>query len=280
MGPIWSSVISLGSMGLVFGLGLGVAARFLGVKVDPRVERVLEALPGSNCGACGYAGCTAAAEAIVGGKAEPNICAPGGELSARKIGQALGVSVQMKEKMIAKIRCAPLGLAEKRFEYFGVDDCRAAALVEGGWTKCTYACLGFGTCIKACKFDAIYIDDLGRVIIDEEKCTGCGMCVEICPRDVIEMVPQNNKVVVLCSSHDKGGFVRKVCDVGCTGCTICQKNCPEGAIHVADFLADIDYGKCTNCNICVEKCPQNTIVNRETYSPYVPKGEEAAKAAA
>ena len=57
-------------VGIVIGIILGVAGEKFKVEVDPREEAVLDALPGNNCGGCGYAGCSGLAAAIAKGEAE------------------------------------------------------------------------------------------------------------------------------------------------------------------------------------------------------------------
>ena len=133
------------------------------------------------------------------------------------------------------------------------------AFVPGGGAKtCTYGCLGFGSCVKACPFDAIHIVD-GVAVVGREACKACGKCVEKCPRHLIELVPYEQKTRVFCASRAKGKAVTEACETGCIGCKKCEKNCPAGAITVTDFCAHIDYSKCTNCGKCQEVCPRGCI---------------------
>ena len=134
-------------------------------------------------------------------------------------------------------------------------------LPDGGPKICTYGCLGFGSCVKACEFDAIHVKD-GVAAVDRDKCKACGKCVAACPRHLISMVPYDNRYVVDCASRDKGKDVMGACSVGCIGCRICEKNCPADAVHVTDNLAVIDYDKCKNCGICASKCPRKIITQR------------------
>ena len=129
---------------------------------------------------------------------------------------------------------------------------------HGGQKACEYGCLGFGSCVKACPFDAIHIVD-GIAVVDYEACKACGKCIAVCPKQIIELIPYEAKHVVRCSSKGKGKEVMSVCSVGCIGCGICQKNCPAEAITVTDNLAHIDQSKCTGCGICAEKCPKKII---------------------
>ena len=133
---------------------------------------------------------------------------------------------------------------------------------DNGPKGCSYGCLGFGECVKACPFDAIHIVD-GIAVVDKEKCKACGKCIAVCPRHLIELIPYDQKTFVRCNSHDKGKGLMDVCLVGCIGCRLCVKNCEAGAITVTDFLAHIDPEKCTNCGVCAEKCPRKIIAPRQ-----------------
>lgn len=254
------SLVSMGVIGLVLALGLVYASQKFAIEVDPRVEQINETLPGANCGACGMAGCSAYAEAAAKGEVPPNLCTVGGAGTAEKIAQILGVEVSSSsEKQVAHVFCG--GSKEQALEaaeYQGINDCRAAHLL-GGNKLCMYGCLGFGTCVEACPFDALKMSEDGLPIVDESLCTGCGKCVDACPRHVICLVPESAQVFVDCSSKDKGAVVRKACKVGCIGCMRCVKACEFSAISVKDFLASIDYEKCTSCGKCVEVCPVKCI---------------------
>jgi electron transport complex protein RnfB len=266
--PVLTSPLSIGALGLVFGAGLAYASRKFAVEVDPRVEKLLEILPGANCGGCGYPGCAGFAQALAKGEASPTACAPGGPELAKEAADILGIKVETRQRMIAKLHCA--GDCEhvgNRFEYIGLTDCAAAALIQGGPKACTYGCLGLGSCVEACPFGAIYMNDKGLPVVIAEKCTGCGNCVEACPKDLYTLVPADKRVHVLCMNHDRGPAVKKICSVGCIGCMMCTKVCPVGsdksekAITVTNFLASIDYEKCISCGLCAQKCPTGTIVD-------------------
>ncbi len=263
---MYIAAISLGVLGLFFGLLLGIASKIFHVEVDERVEKIDEILPGANCGACGYPGCPGLAEAIVNGEAGIDACIPGGSEVASRIGEIMGVKAGAKEKKVAFLKCKGSNLVTRdRFIYNGVNDCKAAALISGGSKGCDYGCLGLGTCEKVCPFDAIHINsETGLPVIDEDKCTACGKCVEECPKDVLEIIPQKAGVRVVCNSRDKGALVKKVCDKGRIGCRICEKVCPFDAVKVVDNIAYIDYSLCRECNLCYEKCPVNAIDSRVT----------------
>ncbi|EOC99833.1 RnfABCDGE type electron transport complex subunit B [Caldisalinibacter kiritimatiensis] len=259
MNSILSAVLTLGGLGLLFGIGLAIASKVFAVEVDPKVEAIREALPGANCGACGYPGCDGFASAVAAGKAPVNGCPVGGAESAGKIGEIMGVNAEAGEKKVARVKCkGNNSVSKERYEYKGIEDCKAAAMVAGGNKACEYGCLGFGTCVDACNFDAIKIID-GVAVIDPEKCTGCGNCVDACPKSVIEMVPYSQKVFVDCNSKDFGKEVKQSCTVGCIGCQLCVKACPFDAIEFENNLPKINYDKCKNCMLCAEKCPTKAI---------------------
>ncbi len=259
------AIIALGLIGLVFGILLSLAAKVFAVKVDPRVDKVKDILPGANCGACGYAGCSQFAEAVVKGEVNPSGCIPGGTETAKALAAELGIDFAETESLVATVFC--IGDKEKapdRFIYEGVKNCAVAGRFYGGFKACTYGCLGLGDCAWACPFEAIEIGPHGLPVVDQEACTGCGLCVNACPRDLIKTLPRrsNQGHLVLCSSHDRGKSVSKVCSVGCIACRACVKICPQEAIEMDDNLAVIDLDKCDDCGKCVPVCPPVTIYPR------------------
>ena len=246
--------------GLVVGVGLGLFGEKFKVEVDEKELAIREELPGNNCGGCGFAGCDALAKAIAEGKAPANACPVGGAPVGEKIAAILGVDAVAGEKKVAFVRCkGTCDKAIENFKYSGIDDCRKASVVPAGGPKgCSYGCMGFGSCVAACQFDAIHVVN-GVAVVDKEKCVACGKCVEACPRALITLVPYKAEHLVQCASHDKGKDVKTVCQAGCIGCTLCTKQCEFDAIHMDNNVAVIDYEKCTNCGKCAEKCPVKAI---------------------
>jgi len=254
------AVAVLGALAVIFGLVLAIAAKVFEVKVDERLPLIQACLAGANCGGCGYPGCAGCAEAMLAGKAPVTACAPAGAEGAAKIAAILGMEAPSGEKMVAHVLCNGGTNAKKNFEYRGVTDCLAATKVCGGSVlDCKYGCLGFGSCVAACQFDAIHIGENGAAVVDKDACTNCGACREACPRKLIVEVPYKQKVFVNCSNKDKGPAVTKVCAVSCIGCGMCERTCKFDAIHVINNVAVIDYDKCKNCTMCAKACPKNAI---------------------
>ena len=262
---IVTPVIILGAMGLIFGLVLAFAAKVFTVTVDPRVEQIISVLPGANCGACGSAGCSGYADSVVNGGAPCNLCAPGGAAVAKAIAGIMGTEAGAVEKKVAVIHCSSGGRDNTKWKYAykGIESCLSAASIAGGPNSCSWGCIGFNDCVKACMFGAISIDESGMRVIDPEKCTACGACVKACPRKLIELVPLKNSVFIKCSSQDKGSLARQSCgnEKPCLGCGICSRKCPVQAITIENNLARIDYAKCVNCGICATVCPSGAILD-------------------
>lgn len=252
-------VFVLGIMGLVFGALLGVAAKAFKVEKDERIEKIAELLPGANCGGCGFAGCAAFAEAITKGVATPDKCPGTKPENKAKIAEIMGIELKNGPEMTACVLCK--GTCDKAAEncvYQGISSCVAASRYGGGAKACQFGCLGLGSCVSVCKFGAISIKN-GVAVVDEEKCTACGACKNVCPRNVIEIMPKEQRFYVACKSQEKGAALKDVCTAGCIGCKLCEKVCENSAVSVTNNLAKIDYEKCTACGACAEKCPKKTI---------------------
>lgn len=260
---IITAVVVVGGLGLFVGLFLGIAGIKFKVNVDEKEEAVLNLLPGNNCGGCGYPGCSGLAAAIAKGDAPVNSCPVGGKPVADKVAKVMGVDAGDSRHMVAFVKCqGTIERTEVHYEYAGVKDCRMLAFVPNKGEKfCTYGCLGYGSCVKECPFDAIHIVN-GVAVVDKEQCKACGKCVAACPKHLIELVPYDATTLVSCSSKDKGPVTIKSCDVGCIACGLCKKNCPADAIVIDEFHAYIDQDKCTHCGLCIEKCPKKSIVKQ------------------
>ena len=250
----------VGGTGLFLGLFLGFFGKRFYVETDEKADAVREALPGNNCGGCGYAGCNALAEAIAKGEAPIDACPVGGVLAAKEIGKIMGKEVGTVKRMTAFVKCA--GTCDKtavEYEYYGVKDCEMMPFIPGaGAKKCKEGCLGYGSCVRSCLFDAIHIEN-GVAVVDKEKCKACGKCVAVCPKHLIELVPYEASHLVQCFSKAKGKQVMESCDIGCIGCRKCEKACASGAVSVENNLAYIDSEKCTGCGACAQACPRKII---------------------
>lgn len=253
------ALLILGALGLVFGAVLGVADKKFHVETDARVDQVRAALGGANCGACGFAGCDAFAEAVVAGTAKPNGCPAGGPAAAKAIGEALGITVEATAPMVAKVLCqGTSGVAKDRYLYDGYKSCRVAASVAGGPKECRFACIGLGDCADVCAFNGITMED-GVARINEALCHGCGACVERCPRSAIQLFSVDAQINVRCRNSDVARVARAVCMKACIGCGRCVKECQYGAIQVEGGFAHIDTQKCTRCGACAAVCPCKCI---------------------
>ncbi|MDR1020328.1 MAG: RnfABCDGE type electron transport complex subunit B [Synergistaceae bacterium] len=260
MAGVLYPVAILGAMGAAFGALLAFASIKFFVDADGRVSRIREALPGANCGGCGYPGCDGYAEGVVSGGARTNLCAAGGPALAAGIAEIMGVEGEALIPTRAFLMCkGSPEFSKSNAVYDGIMDCRSAAVVPSGSPNtCPFGCIGLGTCVKVCVFGAMSIVG-GLASADPVKCIGCGTCVAICPKSALRLIPRTSNVQVVCNSNWRGPDVKKACSVGCIGCGICAKACPAGAITVEKNLASVDASKCVNCGACVAKCPTKSI---------------------
>ena len=257
---VLTAAIVIGVVGIFVGLFLGVAGIVFKVQVNEKEEMILKTLPGNNCGGCGYAGCSGLAAAIANGEAPVNSCPVGGEAVGEKIAEIMGVKSENTARQVAYVHCnGNCDNVSTDYEYTGIDDCRMMSFVPNGGPKsCNSGCLGFGTCVKVCPFDAIKVVE-GVAVVDKDKCKACGKCIDVCPKKLISLVPYDAKQIIPCSSTDKGVDTMKACKAGCIACSLCVKNCPSEAITIENNHAVIDHDKCTGCGTCEEKCPKKII---------------------
>lgn len=268
MNFILIAVIVLGAIALVSAVVLYITSKRFAVYEDPRLETITEALPGANCGGCGFPGCGGMADALVkgadAGSIEGLFCPVGGQKVMENVADLLGMTVEKTDPMVAVVRCN--GTCENRpriAEYNGLRTCAAIHATGAGETACGFGCLGCGDCVSACQFEAIHMNpETGLPEVDDEKCTACGACVKACPRCIIELRkkgPKNRRIYVQCVNKDKGPAAMKACKVSCIACGKCFKACKFDAITIENNLSYIDYNKCKMCRKCVNECPTHAI---------------------
>lgn len=252
------------------GVLLLLVSHFFSVPENPKKKIIRDCLPGINCGACGYKGCDDYAIALAEDETvKPNLCIPGAQNVADRIGEILGVEAEPFEDVVAFVGCNGSCDANPNIvKYAGVESCYAASMVYGGSKACRFSCLGFGDCANACPSGAICLAD-GIAHVNTSLCLGCGLCVRTCPKSIIYMLPQECKTAVMCSNKQKGADARKACKNACIACKKCEKACPSGAITVIDNLATIDYSKCTHCGACVGECPTGCL--KTVFFPNIPE---------
>lgn len=245
---------------VISGILLTVASKAFAVATDDTVESIIEALPGVNCGACGYSGCEGYANAVAKNEAPANMCKPGGDGVVKKVSEIMGVEVSLFEREVAFVHCnGNCNATKDKYQYVGTPSCHAVNRFYNGKGDCQSGCLGLGDCVAKCEWDAISIQN-GVAVINPLLCKSCEKCVKTCPNNLITMRKESQLVNVICSSADTGKVTRTVCKNGCIACKICEKKCPKGAIYVDGNHAHINAEKCDNCGICIESCPTKCIV--------------------
>lgn len=238
---------------------LVIAHRRLRVEEDPRIDHVEAMLPHANCGACGFPGCRAFAEALVKGDTVPAKCSVSTADGHTRIAAFLGVGVGSAEKRVARLACAGgSNVARQHALYRGWSSCRAAAVVAGGAKRCTWGCLGLGDCVAACKFDALRLNEHNLPVVDEAKCTACGDCVRVCPKDLFAVHPASHRLWVACKNELAGDGLLSDCEVACTACGRCAADAPD-LIQMQNNLPVIDYSREHAVRKPIERCPTGAI---------------------
>jgi len=257
---ILTAVAAFGGLVFVLASLIVVAGRWLAVHEDPRVRAVEAMLPHTNCGACGYPGCRAFAEALVAGETLPGNCTVSAPAAVERIAAYLGVDAGGRQRRVARLACGGGdNVARHRAHYVGEPTCAAAALVSGGGKACFWGCLGFGDCQRACHFQAIEMDPHRLPRVDEDRCTACGDCVEACPKELFSLQPIEHRVWVACASLAEGDDLLDQCAVACTGCGRCAADAP-GQIEMKNQLPVIDYSGGPMTDQPTQRCPTGAIV--------------------
>jgi Na+-translocating ferredoxin:NAD+ oxidoreductase RNF subunit RnfB len=257
-----TSALILGGVGLTFGIIIAIANRTLRVWEDPRINGVVGLLPGTNCGACGFAGCRGFAEGLVETQTEPAVCTVMGPEDVLAVAEYLGVDAGEANPRVARLLCAGgSNIAVQHVEYWGLQTCIAAAAVAGGGKGCTWGCLGLADCREVCDFDAIVMNRYDLPVVIPELCTACGDCVEACPKDLFTIMPLEQKLLVQCRSLLEGEEAEALCAVACNGCGRCAVDAAPGVIDMVNGLAVVDYDKNALAGPeAAGRCPTNAIV--------------------
>jgi Na+-translocating ferredoxin:NAD+ oxidoreductase RNF subunit RnfB len=257
-------------LAFTLGVALGFFRKIFAVEQDPLAGRVREALPGANCGACGYPGCDGYAAAVSSGSAGVGSCSVGGKEVAEKLSAIMGVSASVISTVTVLACQGSRSHAPKKGTYTGLQTCRGAKLSAGGTKLCAWGCLGFGDCVKKCKFGALSLGENGLPRVEYSKCSGCRLCVAECPQQLLKGIPRDQKgALVLCSNRNANRpQVTKGCKIACIKCGLCARNCPQNCIDLSSNIPVVDYAKCTSCGLCTTKCPTKVlkIFERDIYS--------------
>lgn len=270
------SVATLFGLTFLLASVLIIAHRKLFVYEDPRIEQLEQMLPNVNCGACGYPGCHAFAEALVANKVLPGGCNVNTAEGRDRIARFLGVDPGAQEKRIARLACAGgNNVARRHAIYQGAKNCRAATLVAGGDKTCAWGCLGMGDCEQVCQFDAIQMNSHSLPVVDENLCTACGDCVEVCPKDLFSIHPVSHSLWVACSNHEHGDEITQYCTVACTACGKCAMDGGESVV-MENNLPVVNYNLPIQAQHAIQRCPTGAIVNLATDGQII-KGEMANK---
>jgi len=262
MSPMLGSVEIMTGVGLVFAIIIALAYLKLRVWEDPRIDAVAAMLPGANCGACGYPGCRGFAEQAVAGTVKPAGCNVLNDDGAAAIASYLGVDKGEANRRVARLLCAGgSDVAVQRAEYRGQRTCGAAASVSGGGKSCVWGCLGFADCEVSCEFGAITMNPVGLPVVDPVLCTACGDCVDSCPKNLFEIIPLDQRLLVQCRSLVEGDGVLASCAAACTACGKCVADAAPGLVTLERGVALVHYERnATADHAAIRRCPTGAIV--------------------
>jgi Na+-translocating ferredoxin:NAD+ oxidoreductase RNF subunit RnfB len=259
-GLILGAIAILGGLGIAFGILIALANSKLRVWEDPRVDGVVAMLPNNNCGACGFPGCRAFAEAAVAGKVKPAGCNVMDEDTRADVAAYLGVEAGQASRVVARLLCAGgSDVAARKADYYGVQSCFAAVAVSGGGKACAWGCVGYADCAVACNYDAITMSATGLPLVDIYKCIACGDCVDACPLNLFVLMPLDTHLIVQCRNLLEGEAATDVCSVACNTCGRCAADAP-GLVRMEQGLAVVDYDHLElESRKAIERCPTGAI---------------------
>ncbi len=253
--------LALAALAMLLSGILLLAGRFLRVTEDPRLERVVALLPGTNCGACGQAGCRAFAMTLLAGKSSPAGCSVSSPAAQQRIASFLQVAVGVAERRVVRLACAGgRDVAPVLASHERESQCATAAVVAGGGKACAWGCLGFGDCERSCKYDAIRMSPNGLPVVDEARCTACGDCVRACPKDLFRIVPQDQPLWVACNNPLAGNRLLETCRVACTACARCVQDAPDWLRLERNLPRLVDGAPSQPPRAAIERCPTGAIV--------------------
>jgi len=215
-------------IGAVCGIVLSLSSKVFYVYEDPRISQVENNLAAANCGGCGYAGCSAAAEAIVTGKELPSLCVINSKEGVEAVSKIMGVDAGAAESPMSYNMCEGGFRAADKYHYMGVSSCKAMSVVFGGSRVCGVGCIGLGDCVKACQFDAVYMGSDGHPVVVDDKCVGCGACQKACPKDIIEVKTLSEKLMKFNQKNDP--------------LAPCAQTCPA-EINIPRYINQLREGK-------------------------------------
>jgi len=256
-----TAIIAFAGLMFLLATVLVIAHKKFYVEQDPRIDQVEDRLPHVNCGACGFAGCHAFAEALVMGRSLPGQCTVSSPEELQGIADLLGVEVGVQVRRVARLACAGGdNVTRYRAQYQGLANCRAAALIGGGGKSCAWGCLGLGDCAEVCQFAAIQMNAQALPVVNEDQCTACGDCVEICPKDLFSLQAIEHRLWVACKNQQAGDVITQYCQVACTACGRCVIDAPSGLMQMQDNLPVINYTQDHPTQVPIQRCPTGAIV--------------------
>ena len=132
------------------------------------------------------------------GEVEPGVCGPRVRTITACQGEAICPSGCIDTYALAKELDERYFARELPHKFkFGITGCQNNCLkaeendlgIKGGikvkWKK--DGCIGCGVCVKACRQNAITLND-GEIIVDDSKCNYCGRCFKACPTEAWEHI--------------------------------------------------------------------------------------------